>query len=228
MGRNRAIVRIVAGSLLGLATCLAAVTPAAAQDSSLFSPARARGLTLQNSSWTFEPKPEPRPIQVHDIITVLVDEKSVVISEGELDRRKKANIDAVLEDWVLLRGLKLFPDPQSAGDPAIKGKLDKKYRAEAELETRDSMIFRIAVEVVDIRPNGTLVVEGHRTIRNNDEQWDYSLSGLVRPDDINQQTNTVQSEAVSQLRITKREGGIVRDGYRRGWLQTLLDKYQVF
>jgi len=191
-------------------------------------PARSRGLTLQRASWTYEPKPEPRPIQLHDIITVLVDEKSVVISEGEFDRRKKANLQAVLEDWALLRGWTLLPDPQSLGDPKVSGKLEKKFRAESELETRDSIIFRIAVEVADIRPNGNLVVEGHRTIQNNDELWSYSLTGEVRPEDINKQTNTVASESVSKMRIIKKEGGHVRDAYRRGWLQKIFDKYQAF
>lgn len=205
-----------------------AALPAAAQDSSLFRNARQSGLTLERASWLYEPPPEPRPIRLHDIITVLVDEKSVVISEGEVDRRKKASLDAVLSDWVLLRNMTMFADPQSAGEPRVKGQIDKKYRADSQLETRDSMIFRVAVAVVDIRPNGNLVVEGTRYIQNNDETWEYSLSGEVRPEDLNKQTNTVLSEAVADLRIVKRESGNVRDGYKRGWAQGLLDKFQLF
>ena len=215
------------GAALGAAV-LAVAVPLAAQDSSLFRGARQSGLTLERASWLYEPPPEPRPIRQHDIITVLVDEKSVVISEGEIDRRKNASLDAVLSDWVLLRNMTMFPDPQSAGEPRVKGKIDKKYRADSQFESRDSMIFRVAVNVVDIRPNGNLVVEGTRYIQNNDEVWEYSLSGEVRPEDLNKQTNTVRSEAVADLRIVKRESGHVRDGYRRGWVQTLVDKFQMF
>ncbi len=210
------------------ALALLVALPASGQDSSLFRHTRQSGLTLDRASWMFEPPPEPRPIRVHDILTVLVDEKSVVISEGEIDRRKNASLNAVLSDWVLLRNMTMFPDPQSAGEPRIKGQIDKKYRADSQLETRDSMIFRVAVTVADIRPNGNLVVEGTRYIRNNNEVWEYSLSGEVRPQDLNQQTNTVRSEAVADLRIIKRESGHVRDGYRRGWVQTLVDKFQLF
>ncbi len=205
-----------------------AALPAAGQDSSLFRNARQTGLTLERASWLYEPPQEPRPIRLHDIITVLVDEKSVVISEGEIDRRKKASLNAVLSDWMLLRNMTLFPDPQSAGEPRVKGEVDKKYRADSQLETRDSMIFRVAVAVVDIRPNGNLVVEGTRYIQNNDETWEYSLSGEIRPEDLNKQTNTVRSEAVADLRIVKRESGNVRDGYKRGWVQSFLDKVQLF
>ena len=118
-------------------------------------------------------------------------------------------------------------DPQSRGDPHIRGEVDNKYRSESELETRDSMKFRIACRVVDVRPNGNLVLEGRRSIRNNNEMWDYFLLGEIRPGDV-LPNNTVLSENVAELSIHKREAGHVRDGYRRGWLLRALDKYQPF
>ena len=210
------------------AALIAATGQAFAQDSSLFRDARESGLTLDRVSWWYQAPPEPRPIRLRDIITILVDEKAVVISEGDIDQRKKASLDAVLSNWILLKNMAMIPDPQTAGEPRVKGQLDKKYRAEASLESRDSMIFRVAVEVVDIRPNGNLVVEGTRYIQNNDETWEYSLSGEVRPDDLNKQTNSVRSENVASLRIIKRETGHVHDGYSRGWLQKIMDRYQAF
>ena len=100
-------------------------------------------------------------------------------------------------------------------------------RSEATLETRDSMKFRIACHVVDIRPNGNLVIEGRHTIQNNEEQWDCAVTGEVRPEDI-KPDNSVQSENVADLRISKQERGHVRDGYRRGWVLEWLDRYQPF
>ena len=61
-----------------------------AQDSSLFSqPDPRMGMTLAKFSWTYQQPVEPHPIRLHDIITVQVDEKSVVNSEGQMDRKKK-------------------------------------------------------------------------------------------------------------------------------------------
>ncbi len=201
---------------------------ASGQSSSLFgAPEQRRPLTLPTYSWTYQPTPEPKEVKLHDLITVVVDEKSQVISEGEVDRRKKADLSMVLQDWLQLDGLDVKPAPQSNGDPTIGGKLDSKYRAESELETRDAMKFRIASEVVDIRPNGTLVIEGHRMIRNNEEVWEMSLSGIVRPEDV-LPNNTVLSENVADMRIHKREAGHTRDGYRRGWFLKWLDTYQPF
>jgi len=71
------------------------------------------------------------------------------------------------------------------------------------------------------------VLEAHQEFRNNDEIWERSLSGIIRPEDI-LPNNTVLSEDVSELRIAKTERGQVRDGYRRGWLYRLMDKYGAF
>jgi len=204
------------------------VAEAWGQSSSLYgSSGRRRPLTLAETSWTYQPAEEPREIRLNDLITVVVDEKSQVISEGEMDRRKKADATWTLKDWIGLDGWAVRPDPQSAGDPTIAGNMQNKYRAEAGLETRDAMKFNIACRVVDIRPNGNLVLEGRRSIRNNDEAWEMSLGGVIRPRDV-LPNNSALSENVAELRIHKREAGHVRDGYRRGWFQRWLDKYQPF
>jgi flagellar L-ring protein precursor FlgH len=204
----------------------AAAAVAQGPSSSLFgSPQRRQALTLAEYSWTY-PK-EVDEVRLNDLITVIVDEKSAVISEGEMDRKKKAHGDLILKDWILLKGLAAIPDPQTLGDPHIRGEVDNKMRSEAGLETRDSMKFRIACRVADIRPNGNLVIEGRRTVRNNLEVWEQSLTGEVRPKDV-LPNNTVLSENVADLRIEKREAGHVRDGYRRGWLLRWLDRWQPF
>lgn len=214
------------GLLLGLA--LAAASPASAQSSSSFGdPRQRRPLTLYDHSWTAQRPAEPKVIQLHDVITVVINEQSVVISEGEMDRKKKAHGELKLSDWVLLKGLTAVPDPQSEGEPKIKGSVDNKFRSEATLETRDSIKFKIACTVVDIRPNGNLVIEGHRLMQNNEETWEYALSGEIRAEDI-LPNNTVLSENVAGLRVHKREEGHVRDGYRRGWLLEVLDRWQPF
>ena len=193
--------------------------------SMLGDPARRGPIRLSDISYSYV-EPEPvKELQIHDLVTVMVDEASQVLSEGELDRRKKAEGKFSLDEWILLKGWSVTQDP---GTPhKIDGSMSNKYRAEGELETRESMKFRIACEIVDIRPNGTLVLEGRRFIQNNTEQWEMALTGIVRPEDI-LPNNTVLSEDVASMRIFKREAGHVRDGYRRGWLLKIFDRYQPF
>ena len=77
-----------------------------------------------------------------------------------------------------------MPDPQSGGPPHIRGEIDNKLQAHGQLQTTDKLSFNIACEVVDIRPNGNLVLEGHRSIKNNEEVWEFLLSGETRPESI--------------------------------------------
>jgi flagellar L-ring protein precursor FlgH len=186
-----------------------------------------RGLSLAQASWTYEAAPEPKQFKLNDQLTVLVNEKSVVTSEGQMDRRKKADGHMTLADWILLNNWSIKRAPQLSGDPKVAGEVENKYRAQADLETREAMNFKIAVRIVDIRPNGTLVVEGTKQVRNNIESWECCLAGVIRPEDV-LPNNTVQSENVAEMRIFKRESGHVRDAYRRGWLLEFLDKYQPF
>ena len=85
----------------------------------------------------------------------------------------------------------------------------------------------MAAKIVDIRPNGNLVIEGHQEIRNNEERWRISLTGVVRREAI-QADRTVSSDSIAELKIDKEELGQVRDGYARGWLGRWYDRYKPF
>ena len=203
-----------------------------AQDGSLFlRPVNSSdGLTLESSSFIYRelpPEAMPRQLQEQDIITVLVDFRSRFLSEGDAESRKTASLAAVLADWVKLDSGSLKPAAQSDGDPTITGTLNSQYRAESDVELRDSLTFRMAAKIVDIRPNGNLVIEGHQEIRNNEERWRISITGVVRREAI-QADRTVRSDAIAELKIDKEELGQVRDGYARGWFTRWYDRYKPF
>ena len=216
----------LSGIVALLLTVMAA--DASAQSGSLYArPASQRPWNAKQLSFIYQEFEPPKEYKLHDIVVVLVDENTRVLSEGEINRKKKADGSMTLSDWIGLDGWAIRPDPQSTGDPTISGKMENKYKAEGELETRESLKLTVSCTVVDIRPNGLLVLEGHKSIRVNSEQWEVSLGGTVRAEDI-LPNNTVLSETVASLRLDKREAGNVRDGYRRGWFQKWLDRYQPF
>ncbi len=228
---------------LGLigAFCLCLATPVQAQNSSLYAQQaqgmRANGssrapedaqLNLSQGSWIYTPTPPPREIQKHDVISVRVDMLSRMAAEGELRRRKNGNYDARLNDWIIFDGLRwMKPSPQTNGDPRVRGELRSQYRSLGELETAESLAFNIACEVVDIRPNGNLVIEGRNNARINDEVWTITLAGSCRPESIGP-NNVVLSRDIIDLDIQKVETGSVASGYQRGWFQKIFDLIQPF
>jgi len=207
--------------------CLAAT--AHAQSSSLFRQdipvSETTGpVRLPQGSWTYVPPPPVQEVRKNDLVYVRVNIGSEVLSEGDSEVRKSGLYDAVLRDWIILDGLRwVKPSPQSDGDPRIQGNVTQRRRAESYVETRDSLEFDIQARIVDIRPNGNLVLEARKHINNNEEHWEFSLTGECRPQDIGA-GNTILSRNIADLRIDKRERGQVRDGYKRGWFQKWFDQ----
>lgn len=184
-------------------------------------------LSLAQSSWTYTPPPPIRKIQVNDIVTIRVDELAQVRAEGTSDSRKNTLFDAILKDWISLNDGDLVPDPQSNGDPRVGGTVRQQNRADASLETRESLTLNVAARVVEIMPNGHLVLEAHKTIWVNDNAWETSLSGICRPQDV-APDNVILSRDIIDLQVRKQERGHVRDGYRRGWFQRWFEVLQPF
>lgn len=221
----------IAIKLLIAGAALFGVARANGQNSSLFHhdlPEGEQTLRLSNSSWLFQKADPPVQVRLHDLITIVVNEKSAVTSTGQLDRRKTGKFDAELKDWIHFDHLfSMKPSPMSNGQPKANGTLDSQYQADAELSTKDALEFKIAAEVVDIRPNGNLILEAHHRIQVNEDIWVASLSGVIRREDVHPD-NTVLSQNIAELMIEKKEVGNVRDGYRRGWLTRAYDKFMIF
>jgi flagellar L-ring protein precursor FlgH len=215
--------------------CAAAgwVTPrAAAQDGSLLSsqPTAPQPLSLDEGSFMFRelpPESQVRELKEHDIITVIVDYRTRMLSEGDAEARVTKNLTAVLSSWIRFDGKNIKAAPQNDGDPRIAGTYNSQSRTESDVELRDTLNFRIAAQIVEIRPNGNLYIEANWSIQNNEERWRIFLSGEVRRESI-MPDRTISSDAIVNLDIVKKEEGQVRDGYARGWFSKWYDKYKPF
>jgi flagellar L-ring protein precursor FlgH len=189
---------------------------------------RPREVLPPTTSWYEIPLAPPKEVRVHDIITIRVDMGARVTSEGEVQRRKQGRYDAILNDWLVLNGLKSAkPAPQTDGDQRIQGNLNQLFRATGELETAESIKFEIGTQVAAVLPNGNLVLEAHSKKVINDEVWMISLSGVCRREDI-QPGNFVLSKDIANLDIVKREYGQIRDSYKRGFVSRMLDLFSPF
>ncbi len=179
-------------------------------------------------SWYETPIPPPKEVRKGDLIKIRVDLGSRLNSDGQIQRRKNSQYDALLNDWVILNGLRnVKPDPQADGDQRIRGTNNQLYRATGDLETSESIKFNITATVVDILPNGNVVLEAHWKINSNNEQWTRSLSGIVARESIGP-GNLVLGEDVAELHLGKDEVGHVYDAYKRGWITRLLDTFSPF
>jgi len=210
--------------------CASAALPtdAFAQRASLYQmQAGAQPLTLENNSWLYVPTLPVRELAVNDLVTIVVRQKQQTQSDGQINRITQSNIDMRLRDWVELQNFGIKAAPQTSGDPRARGSLDSQLRTNAQLDTSALMQFTITATVVDIRPNGNLVLEAHSQQQDNNEVWEQSLTGIARREDV-LPNNTIFSEKIAELKVYKRETGHIRDSYRRGWMLKIYDDFKPF
>ncbi len=181
-----------------------------------------------NTSWTYIPPTQIRQIRLHDIVSIRVDESANSLLLGNATSRKTTAYDAVVRDWIRMVGIDtLKPATQSDGDPRVQMNQNEVYRGDSTLRTSETLTFNIASQVVDILPNGLIVLEGTTTITLNDNSLEISLIGTCRSEDIGAD-NTVLSRNLVNKRIQKKEDGHVRDGYSRGWFTRVFAKVKPF
>lgn len=185
-----------------------------------------RTLRRRDVSWVYIDRPRPRKVGVHDIITVVVDEKSEVTQNTRFNRTRNAIYTAQLSEWLRINNTGDL-DVAASKMPGINGTLQSRLQSLGQGLSSEGMKYRIAATVVDILPNGTLILEAHKSIRTNTEVWDYSLTGRIRSQDV-AGNNEVRSENIADLMISKSEQGKVYDSTKRGWLQRFYDFWLPF
>jgi flagellar L-ring protein precursor FlgH len=221
--------RLFIASLV-LATAALWPTTTFAQRSNLYqaqAPGGPSPMTLESRSWLYVQMPPVRELQINDLVTIVVDEKQQSQSEGLVNRIQQSNIDIRLRNWIMLDHFGIKAAPQTHGNPRARGSVDSQLRTNAELDVNSRMRFNITATIVDIRPNGNLVIEAHKVQTDNDETYEASLTGVVRREDV-LPNNTIFSEKVAELSIHKRETGHIRDAYKRGWMLRIYDDFKPF
>ena len=97
-----------------------------------------------------------------------------------------------------------------------------KFDAKSEYERKDRIQDRITAEVVDVKPNGNLVLEARRSRDSNGQTSTIVMSGICRGADITQ-SNTIQSSQLADLTLRVENTGEVDDGASKGIITKVLD-----
>ena len=90
-----------------------------------------------------------------------------------------------------------------------------------------TMTNRTAVSVIDVLPNGNLVVEGAKIIRSGQESQYAYMRGIIRPVDISSD-NTILSTQVADAQVEFIPEGQLTDAQKKGWLLRAWDTVKPF
>lgn len=180
--------------------------------------------SLQGYSIMLVTPPEPRQYSVHDLVTIIVEETSRATSSESLDTEKESSADGsvnALIDPLALLELQLRQGNLS-NEALISTDLGNQFEGEGDYERTDRLSTRVTAEIIDIKPNGTLVLQARKRIEQNGETQEYVLSGVVRQEDVTT-ANTVLSTQVADLAVTITNEGELRGAASKGWITRLFE-----
>ncbi len=171
-----------------------------------------------------------RARNVGDTLTVIISEKTSAIKEATTSTSRSSSNDIALKKFLGLPlnfGMRDFLGQGQPFSPEIQSDYESEFEGSGKTKRSGELSATITVRVVDVLPNGNLVVEGKKdTIVNNEHQY-IILSGIVRPDDISED-NTVVSTYVADARIEYSGKGDIAMEQRPGWMRRVLNRVWPF
>jgi flagellar L-ring protein FlgH len=197
--------------------------------STLAAPPDPQRATFANVSFMDTPAQQPRTLKKHDLVTIVVSEQSAFKSDGTATEQKNQDFDAQIVDFIkanLFSNFKIT-GVQPSTPPELKTALERDFTGTGDVEREDDFTARVTAEVLDVKPNGTLVLQARKRIKTDDEEQMFVLSGICRADDV-AADNTILSTQIYDLNLEKRHRGMVRDATKAGWVPKLLDVINPF
>jgi flagellar L-ring protein precursor FlgH len=149
-----------------------------------------------------------RARNIDDIVTIVVNETASAVATGQTKTSRASNANAAITS--------------AAGPLSSAGRLANLLNANSSqgltgdgtTSRQSTLTATLSARVVDVLPNGYLVIEGTKTTLVNSENQVITLRGVVRPTDLNN-ANSVQSGSVAELELKINGKGVVNDVIRR-------------
>jgi flagellar L-ring protein precursor FlgH len=150
-----------------------------------------------------------------DTVTILVDERQQVEADESLATEKTTDMKASIDDFNV--------DPDAFDPlPSFAISSSNVFDGSADLRKEGTFVTRITAVVVDVQPNGNLVVEGRRLVGfDGEEKW-MTVTGVIRPFDVSS-SNTIRSEQVANATIRYESSGELKRAMDKGWFSKAVD-----
>lgn len=181
-----------------------------------------RNATYERHSWINVAPAPPKKYHPGDLLTIIVRERREWEAESDLERRKRYDLRSQLDDMIKLTDGGVGAATFQRGHPNIDYKLDQRLRSEGDSSREDRLTTRVTARIIDVKPNGLLVLEGRERIAHDEEVAFITITGTCRKEDVTAD-NSVLSTQLADKEIVVTTEGALHSAAARGWLLKLLD-----
>lgn len=147
---------------------------------------------------------------VGDSLTIIINENSSASRAGNASNSKSSSTS-------MNAGTGIFHGIASAS----AGNADS-FTAKGSLANTNTVTAQMSAQVIEVKPNGTLVISGTQSIKQNGEEQKITVSGVVRPEDI-LSDNTVLSTYIGNAQIRVDGNGPISNKQRQGIISQLFN-----
>lgn len=174
---------------------------------------------------------EPRTYHVHDLVQIIVRETSQAKSSQDLDTKTDSKLSGKIGKWPNMQledllNLQLYGG-RTTNMPEVEVELNSDFKGNGDYERKDDLSARVTAEVIEVLPNGNLVLEARTQIKMDKEEKSMKVTGICRPDDITP-ANTLLSNQIHDLNIEEMHKGELKEAGSKGFLAKFLDTIFAF
>jgi flagellar L-ring protein FlgH len=163
---------------------------------------------------------------VGDILTIIIQENNGATRQNNTSTSKKASLNAGIAS--VLYGPAVSGLLTKKGTlPAVNYTSDSEFNGGGQINNLETITAQMAVRVIDVLPNGNMVIEGRLHTAFSGEKQDAVVRGVVRYDDI-AANNTLFSYNIADATIQFISKGTITDNQNKGWLTRVWDKVSPF
>jgi len=163
--------------------------------------------------------------RINDVVTIQIAEISNASQQVSTKTSRDTNILASIVKFLgspLSFGLDNFWGKDKAFAPEIESSAKSSHSGSGAISGSGKLTASIAARVIEVMPNGNLLVEGRKEVTVEREKRLIILNGIVRPADI-EFDNTVSSDKVADARIEYVGKGVISDKQGPGIFHRFFD-----
>ncbi len=188
---------------------------------------------FENKGGLFE---DTKARKLNDLVTIKVVENISGTNDAQTNSSRDSQSSYGIDNFFGMNldfnlqnafGLKTLYRDNNVFAPSAKGGSKSDFKGKGDTQRSGRLIGVITAKVVEVLPNGNLIIESRKEILINNEKQILTVRGIIRPEDI-EQDNTILSSKVADAEIYYMGEGIIGEKQKPGWLTNLFDKIWPF